>query len=210
MAPDMLEALDRVADTCMSLGHEVTEASPHLDWDLFFDTTVTCWTANMVLWVEGAAELVGRTPDETNLEATTLACYRHGKSLRAEDLLRALDTMNTITREVAEFFGDYDVLLTPVTSEAALALGTLDANDATLDAVAWSARTFAFAPFTPLFNMTGQPAIALPLGRSATGLPLGMQFAGRFGREDVLLKLARQLERASPWPLLAPLRARRD
>ena len=84
-------------------------------------------------------------------------------------------------------------------------LGTLNANDASLDAVAWSEKTFAYAPFTPLFNMTGQPAVSLPLGRAANGLPVGMQFTARFGREDILFDLARQLEQAQPWPLIAPL-----
>ena len=201
----VVSELNRVANLCESLGREVTEASPPLDWDAFFETTVVCWTANMALWVDSAAELTGRTPDSTTLEATTLACYRHGKKLTAEDLLRALAVTNQITRKVATFYVDHDVLLTPTTSAPALPLGTLDANAAGLDAVAWSKQTFAFAPFTPLFNMTGQPAVSLPLGRSADGMPIGMQFAAAFGREDVLFNLARQFEQTHPWPRVAPL-----
>ena len=205
MDPAIVTELERVAELCASLGHEVTDASPALDWDEFFAATITCWTANMVTWIDGAAELVGRQPDASNLEATTLACYRHGQSLHASELLAALDTMNRITRQIGEFFAHHEVFLTPVTSAGPLRLGELDANDATLDAVAWSAKTFAYAPFTPLFNMTGQPAVSLPLCHDANGLPVGAQFAGRFGREDTLLRLARQLEQASPWSLPAPL-----
>ena len=128
----------------------------------------------------------------------------------AEALLGALAVMNQITRQVATFFSDYDVLLTPVTAASALPLGTLNANEANVDAVAWSEKTFAFAPFTPLFNMTGQPALSLPLARDVDGMPIGMQFAAPFGREDILFKLAYQLEQASPWPQLAPLVSNRQ
>ena len=205
MHPAVESELTRVAQICAELGHDVETASPAFDWDLFFDATVTCWTANMVLWIDGAAELSGRKPGPDTLEATTLACYRHGQGYKASELLNALATMNDITRQVAAFFEDYDVLLTPVTSSPALPLGVLDANEAGVDAVSWSERTFGFAPFTPLFNMTGQPAISLPLARDPDGLPIGMQFAARFGREDQLLALAAELEQAAPWPRLAPL-----
>lgn len=201
----VVEALRQAAELCESLGHVVEETSPQFDWEAFFDATVTCWTSNMVLWVDGAAELSGRSPGPETLEATTLACYRHGQALLASELLAALAAMNDITRQVAAFFQDYDVLLTPVTAAPALPLGTLDANEPGVDAVTWSERTFGFAPFTPLFNMTGQPAMSLPLGRGPDGLPIGLQFAARFGREDVLFGLAAELERAAPWPRVAPL-----
>ena len=202
---DVRSEIFRVAELCDDLGHDVIETSPELEWAEFFDMTVTCWTANMTLWIDGAAELTGRNPGEDTLEATTLACYRFGKELRADQLLRALDTMNRISRSVAPFFIDHDVLMTPTTAAPALPLGTLNANDSELDAIGWSKMTFDYAPFTPLFNMTGQPAVSLPLGRARDGLPIGIQVAGRFGREDILLSLARQLEQANPWALVAPL-----
>ena len=74
-----------------------------------------------------------------------------------------------------------------------------------LPQVRWTRKVFAYTPFTPLFNATGQPAISLPLARSTGGLPIGIQFAGRFGAEDVLLNLAAQLERHTPWPQVSPL-----
>lgn len=205
MDPSVVAELYKAAALCESLGHDVEEASPQFDWEAFFDATVTCWTSNMVLWVDGAAELSGRVPCSETLEATTLACYRHGKDLLASELLNALAIMNDITRQVATFFRDFDVLLTPVTSAPALPLGTLNANESGVDAVTWSKKTFDFAPFTPVFNMTGQPAMSLPLGQDSAGLPIGLQFAARFGREDVLFGLAAELERSAPWPRLAPL-----
>lgn len=205
--PDVVSAVERTAAHCEALGHVVEDASPAFDWEQFFGATVVCWTSNMAMWVDGAAELSGRRPGPETLEAVTLACYEYGKGIRADQLLAALATMNEISRQVGAFFSDYDVLLTPVTSEPPLPLGVLDANDPDTDAVTWSERTFRFAPFTPLFNMTGQPAVSLPLGQAADGMPIGLQFAARYGREDVLFRLARQLEQAHPWPLLAPLHA---
>ena len=140
--------------------------------------------------------LTGRPVDEDHLEATVLACYREGKQVQAQTLLTAQATANHICRAVGRFFQEYDVLLTPTVAQPPLPLGAINANDPDLDAKAWSARTFNFCPFTPLFNMTGQPAISLPLHRTAGNLPLGVQFAGRYGDETTLLQLARQLEQA--------------
>ena len=81
----------------------------------------------------------------------------------------------------------------------------VNANDKSLDAEGWTRRVFEFTPFTPLFNMTGQPGISLPLARTAEDLPLGMQFVARFGDEATLIRLAAQLEQAMPWPRFSPM-----
>ena len=163
------------------------------------------WAANLPVMIDIIANMTGRKADETTLEATTLACYRHGKGLSAGELLRATGTANHICRSVGAFFEEYDLLLTPTTAKPALPVDTLNANDASFDAQSWSRHLFDYVPFTPLFNMTGQPALSLPLQRTAADLPLGMQFAGRLGDEATLLQLAAQLEEAAPWPRTAPL-----
>lgn len=203
--PEVVASVNAVARACTDLGHEVVEARPELNWQQFLDTTVVYWTANLANWIDHIAQATGRSPDATNLEHTTLVSYLHGRELKATDLLRAMDSVNIITRATAAFFRSYDVLLTPTLPSPPGRLGTLNANDPGLDAASWPARVFEFSPFTALFNMTGQPAISLPLGRSGNGLPMGSQFVGRFGEESMLLTLARQLEQALPWPRLAPL-----
>ena len=202
---DLKSALIKTATMCQELGHEIIEARPVFDWQSFFDALVVYWTANLAAWIDQVAGITGRQPGEATLETTTFACYRHGKALTAGQLLQAMGVANQVCRSLGAFFGDYDLLLTPTTARPALPVASLNANDASLDAIGWSARVFDFCPFTPLFNMTGQPAISLPLHRTKADLPLGLQFAGRYGDETSLLQLARQFEQATPWPLTAPL-----
>ena len=204
-ADEVRDTIPETAKLCEELGHRVIEARPELDWEQFFEATVVLWAANLAVFIDFAAMLTGRPVDEDHLEATVLACYREGKQVKAETLLTAQATANRICRAIGRFFQDYDVLLTPTVAQPPLPLATINANDPDLDAKAWSARTFDFCPFTPLFNMTGQPAISLPLHRTVDSLPLGVQFAGRYGDETTLLQLARQLEQTAPWPLTAPL-----
>jgi amidase len=201
------DAVRDCAKLCESLGHEVEEAGPRLDWDRFLAAMMPYWTVNLASGIDQLAAATGRPIDESTLEATTLACYRYGKSLKAVDFLHAMESVNVLTREAAAFFVDHDLLLTPTLPAPPAPLGTVNANDASLDALGWTRHVFDFTPFTPLFNMTGQPAMSVPLARTGANLPIGIQFGARFGAEDLLLRLARQLEQARPWPLIAPLAA---
>ncbi len=202
---EVKDTIPKTAELCEQLGHQVIEARPRLDWEQFFEATVVLWAANLAVFIDFAAMLTGRPVDEEHLEATTLACYREGKQVKAEALLKAQAVANQVCRGIGGFFQEYDILLTPTVAQPPLPVGVINANAPGLDAKAWSNRTFEFCPFTPLFNMTGQPAISLPLHQNTNGLPLGVQFVGRYGAEATLLQLARQLEQAAPWPLTAPL-----
>ena len=202
---EVQKACAETAQLCEKLGHHVEEAAPEMSWESFFQATHVLWTANIVTLVDMVATMMDRKVDDTTLESTTLACYQYGKSLSAEELLKAEAAANNICRSVGNFFGKYDLLLTPTLARLPAAIGEINANDASLDAMGWSTHVFKYCPFTPLFNMTGQPAISLPLQQSSSGLPIGMQFVARFGREDILLQVARELEQAHPWPLNAPL-----
>ena len=163
------------------------------------------WTANLYHWIAETEKVVGRKAGPDTLEATTRACYEEGQRISAYELLSALAVGNQVTRSLAAFFTDYDVLVTPTIASPALAVGAIDANDASLSARDWTEAQFTFAPFTPQQNMTGQPAMSLPLHRTAEDLPAGVQFVARYGEEHTLLMLAAQLEEALPWPRVAPL-----
>ncbi len=206
--PAVSAGLNATVKLCAELGHRVKEAAPPLDWEQFVMNSMVYWTANLPVWIDQIAAATGRKVDSTTLEATTLACYHHGKALKATDLLQAMAYTNGVTRSTAAFFQKYDLLLSPTLPVPPLPLGSLNSNDATLGAEGWTRKVFLFTPLTPLFNMTGQPAISLPLARTDHGLPLGMQFAARYGEEATLLRLAAQLEQARPWPQVAPMAKR--
>jgi len=170
-----------------------------VDWELFVDATLPIWTASIADGALGVAQARGIEVGPDVLEAVTLASVEYGRRLTAVDLLRALRLCNTITRGVGAFFRSYDVLVTPTVATPPPPLGYLNQNDPSLDPRGWLNKLFALIPFTPLFNVTGQPAISLPLGQSSEGLPIGVQLVARYGDEATLLRLAAQLEEALPW-----------
>ena len=102
------------------------------------------------------------------------------------------------------FFENVDVMLTPTIAALPAPLGELDQDRKGMTAMEWTRQVFAYCPFTPLFNTTGQPAMSLPLYWSAGGLPVGVQIAARFGDEATLFRLASQLEQAKPWAKKRP------
>lgn len=197
---DVKAALAGAVSLLESLGHEVDHGRPEIDYPAFFKATKIFWTAGVASWIEGAAAATGRTISDETLETSTLACWDYGRGLSALDLLWAEDFMNRVSRSVAPFFVSADILVTPTVGRIAQPIGFLDANRASgWTADEWTDAVFGHAPFTALFNMTGQPAISLPIGTDSRGYPVGIQFVAAWGREDLLYRLAGQLEQASPW-----------
>jgi amidase len=191
--------------SCEGLGHSVEEASPELDYELWYQAAVKAiYPAAIAYWISEVARMMGRNIGPEFLEACTLRTFEYGRGLSAGDLMAGLAKANEICRRIAPFFDKYDVLITPTNALVPQPLGTYNSNDSGLDFDGWQRKMFEFSPFTPLFNMTGQPALTLPLHRTEADVPVGVQFAGRFGDEATLLQLARQLEEAHPWPRLAP------
>lgn len=199
VSPECLAALAATVALCEGLGHELVEDAPVIDAEPFAWATVRIWAANLAAWVDGVGAMLGRQPTPDLLEATVWACCDFGRRITAGELLTALSIGNQASRVVGRFFQRYDVFLTPTLAEPPLPLGVLNANAPGLDAEAWTRHLFTHCPFTGLFNTTGNPAISVPLGQSAGGLPIGMHFAGRFADEATLFRLAGQLEQASPW-----------
>src|SRR5690606_31937013 len=156
-------------------------------------------------WIDDLAARTGRAADEHTLEAATLACYRSGKRASAVDYLSAVAIQNQVSRAVGDFFEAYDLLLTPTLPQPPQLLGTYNANAPLADGMAWAVKLFSASPFTPVFNMTGQPAMSVPLFLGGAGLPIGIQFAARFGAERSLFELAGQLEHAYGWNRTLPL-----
>ncbi|MBT8365139.1 MAG: amidase [Deltaproteobacteria bacterium] len=188
---DCGRAVEAAAGLCADLGHEVEEAALSINAEM-------AKYAFSVLWSAGTGstlKALGCTKDQ--VEPLTWALKEMSDNFSASDYIHALQTLQTISRDVARFFLDYDVLLTPTVAEPPVLLGTFDsAPDNTLQGFE---RSASFACFTPLCNMTGQPGMSLPLFWNEDNLPVGTHFTGRFGDEATLFRLAAQLEEAQPW-----------
>ncbi len=198
VSPESVAAVEDAARLCASLGHEIIEAAPRYDNEVLDTACIALWTSGFAAWMDGVSALLGRPLGEECFEATTWATLQHGRGLTAAQVQTAFVGLNQVTREVGHFFEEYDVLLTPTFAVPPFRLGTLDAN-APMSYMEFFQRQAAMCPFTALFNATGQPAMSVPLFWSEEGLPIGVQFAGRWGDEATLFRLAGQLEQARPW-----------
>ncbi|MFI6595062.1 amidase [Nonomuraea sp. NPDC050536] len=188
------------------LGHHVSEASPAVDWD----------AVTLSLVAEGVAItsnllLAPRQPDPSRLEAVSRRFVELAKEFSALDLLVAFDAQNRVTRSVGAFLTEYDLLVTPTLGQLPAPHGTLRYDDPAHTVTSWLESLAAYGPFTTLFNVTGHPAISLPLGHSTGGLPIGVQIVAPYAREDLLLQIASHLEQAMPWKdRIPPLSLRRS
>jgi amidase len=195
--PDCVAAAEDAAKLCASLGHHVAEAAPVIDGWALMQSFMAVWTSGVAMSVEGYSRILGRSPGPTELEPLTRAYYEMGKAVAGHEYLLAIAHLQAVSRTLAAFMASYDVWLTPTTGDIAPRLGELDPPDD--NPTAASARIAQFVPFTALANITGQPAMSVPLYWNGTGLPVGSQFFGRFGDEATLFRLASQLEQARPW-----------
>lgn len=196
---EYVQAVETLGRTLESLGHVVEQGSPHVNWEAFIKANATLWAAATSANVTELAKARRIEIGPQVVEATILTCIEYARTLSVLDVCAAEAACNVVNRSVGAFFSDYDVLVTPTVGGPPPPLGYLDANDASLDMLGWLNKLFDLVPFTPVFNVTGQPAISLPLGQDSHGLPIGLQFIARYGDEATLLRLAAQLEQALPW-----------
>jgi amidase len=194
---DCVRATHDAAKLCSDLGHEVAEAAPRIDEDSMAPMFMAVWSSGCSWTIDGMARLLNRKPKAEHFEPGTWALYQMGYQQTGPAYLMALQWMQATSRVIARFMLDYDVWLTPTLGEPPLPLGSFDATPD--DPVAGMRRAVQFVPFTPICNMTGQPAMSVPLFWNEEGLPIGTHFVGRFGDEATLFRLAAQLEGARPW-----------
>jgi amidase len=204
VSESVLHAFGETLGLLRELGHELTEVRPPMDWDSVVDSVLATGAAGIAHRVEWAAKALNRRPSPDNLQSTTWATYEHGKSLSASRLLDAIDYLDKVSRSIGVFLSEYSVLLTPTSTTEAPPHGTHDADRKDITTRQWSDTIHREDCFLLLANITGQPAISLPLQISANGLPIGMQFVGRMGDETTLFQLSAQLEALSPWQSRRP------
>jgi len=201
LQPAVVEAAREAAKKLEDMGHEVTEFEVPAagDPEVLYQTFLTRWAAGMSQTADTLAFIVGRPLTEDDVEPLTWALIEKGRQEGGAAYLAAVQQHQLIGRMIAglQIDGQFDLLMTPTLATLPPELGHFDQNvPDPLDAML---KARELATFTGIFNATGQPAISLPLETSAEGLPIGIQFVAPMWREDVLIQLAGELERAHPW-----------
>ena len=228
--PEAVLAVQQAARLLESLGHHVEEAAPQIDGDALAQSYLHMYFGQIPAAVSRAKALGARTGD---LELMNRILVTLGSSVSATALTTQLNRWNEFSRSLAAFHAQYDLLLTPTLAAPPVLHGTGDPSgfekslfgvlhgtglmgllarfgllDSTVRKIAID--NLRYVPFTQLSNLTGTPSMSVPLHWTSEGLPLGVQFVGAFGREDLLLQLANQLEQAQPWFERLPALARSD
>ncbi|ACY12729.1 amidase [Haliangium ochraceum] len=219
---DAAAAVESAARRLEELGHTVEEAAPDIDRAAFMRAYLSVVSVQIAAELDEVEAVVGRSVGH-KVEPTTRAMQLFGRHLSAPEYEACVRHLHRVTRDIAGFFGERDVLLTPTLPGAAGVTGALQptrSEHALLRAVhtlragsllkhlrlidLLAPRVFDLVGFTALFNATGQPAMSMPLHWNAAGLPVGVQFAARYGDEATLFRLAGQLEAACPWAQRRP------
>jgi amidase len=190
-------AVREVATLLEELGHDVEEARPVVAAERFGEHFTTVWIAMVAWMIRDWARRTGRTPAPEQFERHTWKMFSFDAERRPSDLLLAIHDLQRLAREAVPFFERYDVWLTPTLTAPPPPLGWFDFDPAHPHQA--TERMQNFPRFTAFANVTGQPAISLPLVWDDDGLPLGTQLIGRFADEATLIRLSAQLEAARPW-----------
>jgi amidase len=190
-------ALEDTAALLVELGHDVVERGLDVDYRTLYRAHGIVSAANAAANLDEAIARVGREPEEDELEPLTWAGIRRGRRLTGDRVMGAWRQLRVLNRQILSLFEEVDVFLTPVLGTPPPPIGHIDPVG--LEPREVGKRQARAFPFTPPFNFTGQPAMSVPLAWSSDGLPLGMQFAGRYADEGTLFRLAAQLEQARPW-----------
>ena len=201
---DCVEGVHKTAKLLESLGHHVEPGFP----DIFSDNEIgrafsMLWSTNMGTAIRRFSEALGREMTPNDIEAMNWAQAEFAKGVNGVDFSLAQASSIQFRRAIQSWWTKgWDLLLTPTLAAPPLPIGSMPNNPERpmtplMTAGAWVA-------FTSQFNISGQPAISLPLHRNADGLPIGMQLVAAYGREDLLIRVASQLEQAAPWAHLTP------
>ena len=165
---------------------------------------VACGTA---LGIRSTLAARGRDLGEDEIEAVSRSAMDHAAGISGADYLQAVGKIHAYGREMAAFLRDWDVLLTATLAEPPARVGRFSHRDRDyVDYRLGKGMIFDYSPFCAAFNASGQPAISLPVHQTPGGLPVGVQLVGRFADDATVLQLAAELEAASAWQCLAPLR----
>jgi amidase len=196
---EVVRCVEQVVTECEKAGHELVEASPVFDYEEYLHAVCVAWAFGVYAGLDMFAAVMGRTISEETLEPVMLSFYNYSKGLKASDMFMTEFVLNTFRRTFGKFFEQYDMLLTPTLVKLPESIGKYTKTRTDVDYEGYMRLCDESRVHTPAANVTGQPAITLPLGQSRSGLPIGVQFMARFGEEGALIRLASSLEREMPW-----------
>lgn len=194
--PQCRAAVAAAARLLESLGHQVEQSWPAAMFEPEFTrhfTAIIAADAEATFRAFEAA--LGRPIGDAEIEPRNAGYREAGRALSAAEYLQARHWIGQWTRKMATWWDGFDLLLTPTLGAPPPELGWFTAAGPEVE----GQRIASFIPYTPQFNMTGQPAVSLPLHWTPEDLPVGVQLVAAYGREDVLVRIASQLEQAAPW-----------
>ena len=197
--PDCVEGAEAAARLLESLGHIVEPSHPDaIDDPNYTERFIQRWTAGVAWNLDYWSRRTGKQVGEDGVEGSTWALAEMGRAFSGPAYLGALEYQQRNARAAAAWWeGGFDLLLTPTMGEPPTQLGSFESEPGNPASPIF--RSIPVAGFTAFWNSTGQPAISLPLHWSGEGLPIGIQLVAAYGREDLLIRAAAQLEEASPW-----------
>jgi amidase len=196
--PECERGAREAAALLSELGHDVEEVpSPFPSEEAVVGVFTALWAANVSASVMHGQIVTGNEPTPDNIEPLSMWLHQMGQSIPAPAYVGALVTSQALARGIVGFWSSWDLLVTPALARRPVRHDELD--PCAPDSEAEFRKAAQFTPFTPIFNMTGQPGISVPLLHGDDGLPTGAQIVGRPAGEAVLLQVARQLEQARPW-----------
>ncbi|TWU28990.1 amidase [Novipirellula artificiosorum] len=201
--PSCVRAAEEAGRLCERLGHRVDDVTESFVNEFAPEKLIVMWTTSARLAVEHRLAQLGRKLKDEDLEYITRVNYEQAGNAKAIDLERERLILHEMSRRMARFQRNYDMLLMPTLGQLPLEPGRL--SQSRNDFEGYIEDLLTFTPFCVIANQTGQPAMSVPLHWTAENLPVGVQFFGRFGDEATLFRLASQLEQAQPWKDRRPL-----
>jgi amidase len=198
--PECRKAVEETGKLLESLGHHVEVAHPLiLDQPKTATIFMRIWPVRLTAALQAFEKRIGKTAAPDDLDPDTRYFVELGRKTLASEYVTALDDMHAFSTTMAAWWtSGFDLLVTPTTGMITPKLGQLAISTGLENVVRWT-------PFTSYFNLTGQPAMSLPLHWSPEGLPVGVQFVARYAREDILIRVASQLEHVQLWAMRLPV-----
>ena len=197
IAGPCLDAVDHTAALCEELGHQVIEVDlPTIDYERFIDAHCTILSTAIVVGVDAKLNQLKRSLENTDLEPAIRDGYLIGKTLGADKYAQAISFIHSVGRQIEESMNGLDLMLTPSLTQLPVKLGVFEATGGFRE---FRNEVASYTTFLAIINASGQPAANVPLYWLPENLPVGIQLIGHFGEDDVVFRLAAELERLAPW-----------